>query len=273
MEKTLFLSDLDGTLLTPEAKLSPFTADTVNRFVEGGGFFSYATARSGESAQTVTQGLRVRLPVITHNGAYIVDRDTNETLYKTVFSREQAEEVLSTFFAGDMCPITYAVIEERHRFSYVKALSSRAQMGFVESRYHSPRRREVQEKTELFDGEVFYFTCIDEEEKLKPVFEVLKEKYRCEFARDIYSGEMWLEIMKKDATKAHAALVLKEMLGCDKLVCFGDQANDTPMFEVADESYAVLNASESLKKIATGIIDSNREDGVAKWICKNIFKK
>jgi len=85
MEKTLFLSDLDGTLLTPEAKLSPFTADTVNRFVEDGGFFSYATARSGESAQTVTQGLRVRLPVITHNGAYIVDRDTNETLYKTVF--------------------------------------------------------------------------------------------------------------------------------------------------------------------------------------------
>ena len=84
---------------------------------------------------------------------------------------------------------------------------------------------------------------------------------------------MLLEIMKKDATKAHAALVLKEMLGCDKLVCFGDQANDTPMFEVADESYAVLNASESLKKMATGIIDSNREDGVAKWICKNIFKK
>lgn len=273
MGKTLYLSDLDGTLLTPAVRLSAFTAETVNRFVEGGGYFSYATARSGESSKTITEGLRVRLPVITHNGAYIVDRDTNETLYKTVFSREETEEVLSTFFTADLCPITYAIIEGRHRFSYVESLSSRAQMEFLESKYHSPRRREVQKETELFDGEVFYFTCIDEEEKLRPVFELLKKKYRCEFARDIYSGEMWLEIMKKDATKAHAALVLKEMLGCDKLVCFGDQANDTPMFEVADESYAVLNASESLKKMATGIIDSNREDGVAKWICKNIFKK
>ena len=115
MGKTLYLSDLDGTLLTPAVRLSAFTAETVNRFVEGGGYFSYATARSGESSKTITEGLRVRLPVITHNGAYIVDRDTNETLYKTVFSREETEEVLSTFFTADLCPITNAIIEGRHR--------------------------------------------------------------------------------------------------------------------------------------------------------------
>lgn len=38
------------------------------------------------------------------------------------------------------------------------------------------------------------------------------------------------------------------------------------MFELADESYAVSNAHEDLKKCATGIILSNDEDGVAKWL-------
>lgn len=47
---------------------------------------------------------------------------------------------------------------------------------------------------------------------------------------------------------------------------FGNGKNDIDMFQVADESYAVENACDELKKYATGIIDSNDNDGVAKWI-------
>lgn len=50
------------------------------------------------------------------------------------------------------------------------------------------------------------------------------------------------------------------------MVSFGDAINDIPMFRISDECYAVKNAVEELKKIATGIIDSNDEDGVAKWL-------
>ena len=41
------------------------------------------------------------------------------------------------------------------------------------------------------------------------------------------------------------------------------------MFELADESYAVENAHEDLKKYATDIILSNEEDGVAQWLAQN----
>ena len=56
------------------------------------------------------------------------------------------------------------------------------------------------------------------------------------------------------------------MLKCEKLIVFGDGKNDIDMFELADESYAVQNADEDLKKYATAIISSNDEDGVAKWL-------
>lgn len=41
------------------------------------------------------------------------------------------------------------------------------------------------------------------------------------------------------------------------------------MFQIADESYAVENAHEDLKKYATKVILSNDEDGVAKWLEDN----
>ncbi len=62
---------------------------------------------------------------------------------------------------------------------------------------------------------------------------------------------------------------LKSMLACDKVVAFGDGKNDIAMFEVADESYAVANAVDELKDKATGIIESNEADGVAKWLLAN----
>lgn len=41
------------------------------------------------------------------------------------------------------------------------------------------------------------------------------------------------------------------------------------MFKLSDESYAVKNADEELKKYATAVISSNEEDGIAKWLKKN----
>ena len=72
--------------------------------------------------------------------------------------------------------------------------------------------------------------------------------------------------MPLSVSKANAVKQLQTYLQCDKLVVFGDGKNDIDMFELADESYAVQNAHEDLKKIATAIIPSNDEDGVAKWL-------
>ena len=113
---------------------------------------------------------------------------------------------------------------------------------------------------------------MDDIERLRPVYEALKEEFRCEFLPDIYTGEQWLEIMPKDASKAHAALKLKTLLGADRLVCFGDAKNDIPLFRAADECYATTNAADELKELATEIIGSNTEDGVAVWLSRNAAK-
>ena len=52
----------------------------------------------------------------------------------------------------------------------------------------------------------------------------------------------------------------------DYIVAFGDGKNDMDMFEIADEAYAVENAVDELKAIATDVIGSNDSDAVAKWL-------
>jgi len=75
--------------------------------------------------------------------------------------------------------------------------------------------------------------------------------------------------MPKKATKGNAILALKEMLKCDKIITFEDSVNDILMFKLSDESYAVENAVDELKKYATGIIMSSEQDGVAHWLEEN----
>ena len=60
------------------------------------------------------------------------------------------------------------------------------------------------------------------------------------------------------------------MLSYDKIVAFGDGINDVEMFKLSDECYAVKNAVEGLKDIATAVIDSNLDDAVAQWLKENL---
>lgn len=54
--KTLYVSDLDGTLLNSQQQTSTYTNQTIEKLVDQGMLFSYATARSYYSAKPATKG-------------------------------------------------------------------------------------------------------------------------------------------------------------------------------------------------------------------------
>ena len=268
-QKTLYVSDLDGTLLRSDQKTSEYTNETINALVRDGMLFSYATARSWHTAHKVTDGLTAAFPLIVYNGAFIRDNASGKHLLEIFFDPASAERLIRELIAGGVQPIVYAFLEGEEKFSYQKDAVNAATWEFIQSRTGDSRERLVADTEELMNGKIFYFSCINDPEKLYPFFERYAKAHRCYYHRDIYSNEQWLEIMPKRASKANAILRLKELLGCDRLVVFGDGINDLDMFRIADEAYAVENAVPELKAAATAVIDSNDDDGVAKWLRAN----
>jgi hydroxymethylpyrimidine pyrophosphatase-like HAD family hydrolase len=50
------------------------------------------------------------------------------------------------------------------------------------------------------------------------------------------------------------------------VVCFGDSANDIPMFAAADRAYAVANALPEVAAAADAVIDAHDVDAVAEFL-------
>ncbi|MCI9339201.1 MAG: HAD hydrolase family protein, partial [Dorea sp.] len=143
---------------------------------------------------------------------------------------------------------------------------------YLDNRKGDRRLRPVTSKEELYQGDMFYFSCIGEQEEIQPVYDIFSKdaRFRCTFQQELYRPEYWCEIMPAKVSKAEAVQKLKQIKGCDRVVSFGDAVNDIPMFEISDECYAVENAVDELKAAADGVIDSNEENGVAKWLKEHV---
>ena len=270
--KTLYVSDLDGTLLRSNEATSEYTNNVINRLTDRGIYFSYATARSLITAKKATNGINAKIPLIVYNGTFVIDNVTEEILISNYFDGS-IYLLLDELFANKIYPIVYAYIEGKEKFSFIPKLCTPGMKKFVNSRSGDIRTNIVNTTDDLKLGNIFYITCIDEPEKLKPIYDEYKDRFHCVYHTDIYTNEQWLEIMPLEASKSNAIKQLQSFLECEKVVVFGDGKNDIDMFELADESYAVENAHEDLKKHATAIIQSNEEDGVAKWLERMYLEK
>lgn len=264
MNDTLYVSDLDGTLMRNNERLSEYTVETLNELLGRGLPFTFATARSIESARVITRELKINLPVITRNGAVLADNSTGKHLQKSVFTQEEVILLKKLLPELPSCGFVSCFLDDIMIRTYVPADHTEGLKGYIDYYKDDPSMRKADDLNGMFCGVPGYVTLIGEKERIAPIYEKVREYRGWEslFQKDTYRDEYWLEICPQNCTKAKTVLKLKEQFGYKKLVVFGDSLNDISMFEIADESYAVANATDELKKIATHITGSNEEDAV-----------
>lgn len=267
-EDILYVSDLDGTLLNSHEQISPYSLQTINGLIEKGMKFTYATARSLSSASKVTKGLSVHIPVIIYNGAFIVEADTGKILYSTGFSKKEREDAADLLKKWGLFPLVYTYRDNQEKVLWYPSHENEGVRNYLSSRKGDKRMEPVKDGESIYQGDIFYFTCIGEKEELQGAYEQLKEdsRFRITFQKELYRSEYWLEIMPAKASKAVAINELKKIWKCSKIISFGDAVNDIPMFQISDQAYAVENAVDELKEYATDVILSNEQDGVAEWL-------
>ncbi|HML45572.1 MAG TPA: HAD-IIB family hydrolase [Clostridia bacterium] len=271
--RTLYLSDLDGTLLRSDETIGPYTAGVIREMAKREIPFSYATARSFLTARRVTGELTVSLPAIVYNGVMIVRQPDGAVLSALRFTQSQTRALAAMLRDLGAAPLVYATLEGRQRVSWLQGGENEGMRHYLNKRSSDPRLRPVDSEADVYAGEVFYLTCIGEQSDMARVQAAASAHpyVRTVFQQELYRPEYWCELMPGEASKAQAALRLKALLNCDRIVAFGDAINDLPLFEAADECYAVGNAVPELKARATGILADNDAEGVAAWLAQHVL--
>ncbi len=268
--KTLYISDLDGTLLNKSAEVSVFTEKSLCRLIESGMNFSVATARTAATTLQMVSGIPIHVPVILMNGASIYDIH-NSSYVKTYFiEKPSVQQLFSAIKRHHAAGFNY-IIKDDILSTWYEQINSDHTLRFVEERIQKYGKQfaQIDDFSGLADKPVLYYSVCDVKEKLVPLQEELCriQDLHVEFYRDVYEEGYWyLEACSVHASKYNAVKFLREEYGFDKVVSFGDNLNDLPMFLASDESYAVANAKPEVKEKATSVIPGNDEDGVVKWL-------
>ena len=269
--KTLFLSDLDGTLLNSEGKMSGRSAEILSELTGNGVLFTVATARTYATVMKMFEGINLSCPLVLMNGVTIynpIERSIvsshpiptdlgNKIIYEF---RSRNIEPMLYFQCGDTLEIYYTKLTNDYQREYVAQRTDCRGKKFI----HSPVPVSIEGKN------LVYIVCLDKYENIKDVYEAVSklDNAHCMFYKDNYTDMYFLEIICKTVSKASGAIEVKRITGADRIIAFGDNLNDIPLFEIADEAYAVANAEDALKSVATGVIGSNDEDAVAEFILR-----
>lgn len=268
---TLYVSDLDGTLLNSSDTVSARSAQLLNEVIASGGLVTFATARSFGSARRATEALRLSLPVITYGGTILADPQTGAMSDLRLLPEAVVDEAIAASDQHESVQLILLTHEDGQDWlRWNPAAVTPGTARFVGHRAGDRRLRPITPDDPVDLGSVFYVTIlaprpalIDFRSHLAPTLSGVAHF----LSEDRHTpGLDWLEFHNIDGTKASAITRLAAALEVDRVVVFGDNHNDVPMFEIADEGYAVANAVPELKRIATGVIGHHDSDAVAEWI-------
>jgi len=272
--KTLYISDLDGTLLNRNAELSPNTKDALNQMIEDGLCFSVATARTAATAIKILDVVQWSVPLVLLNGVLIFDITNKRYIQILSLSTKTVAEVLSVFKRLNVTGLMYQ-FSNNEQSTYYESLDHKPLRDFIEER--RVRYNKVFQQIDSFAAippdDIVYFTLLDTHDKIQLVHDALSAVSNISqfMYKDIYSSDLWyLEVHSEKASKQNATMYLREAYGFERIIGFGDNLNDLPMFAACDVKVAVGNAVPEVKDAADYICDTNDKDGVVKWIEENL---
>ncbi len=259
----LCASDMDGTLLNRQGKLTEFTVEAIKQAQNKGIHFAVITGRADEGVEIPFEGKGVTCTRILMNGAQIKDENKRILFEKTIpFDQITLFNVLlknSGFiysFYGENCRYTFFTINQHRE---IDELLNKVKM--PDKRYQNFIR--IDSLDELRDKKIFKMEArSDQIDQVAPLRELLSEKLDLNVTSAAYFN---VEATHQEANKATALKSLCKILNVeeDETAIFGDGLNDLILFQNFKETYAVANACKEVKESAKYHIKNHNEDAVA----------
>lgn len=272
--RTLYLSDLDGTLLNAQGELSERSRSGLLELLDRGVNFTVASARSHFSISKLFGDIPFALPIIEFNGAFLTDYKTGEHLEVNSLGKELGEEIYDLVLKAGQRPFVCSYNGEEDCLHFDEIANGG--MAWYEKRRRDagdPRLRQTVDLRATMGEEVVSLTVMDQgESKIRALYEQLHEKYGrllqlyC-YENEYSPGTWWLTIHHEKASKHIAMQSLKERFCAGaELVALGDNINDIEMLRSADRAIVVENAVPEVLQVASTVIGDHDKNSVIDFL-------
>lgn len=278
--KTLYVSDLDGTLLQPDARISDSSLRMLNEAISRGALFTIATARTPATVAPIVEHLDLRLPAVVMTGTALWDKRGN--IYSEIhyINNRAAWELVEIYRKMKFPTFLYTLRRNMIDIYHIGAMSE-IETRFMEERRDNPYKRfhvptDGNSTLPEYLGDTILFYGMQPDAMSQATFKLTSEVEgaRAQKYYDFYGPEIGiLEAFSPLSTKAVAIRELALKTGVERIVAFGDNLNDIPMLELADVGVAMENGVEEVKKMADVIIGPNTSDSVARFILEDMDKE
>lgn len=277
LEKRLFISDMDGTLLGSDSKVSAESAEIISRLSHEGAMITVATARTPATVEVLLEDTFTSVPAIVLTGAAMWDREKQRYI-KPVFHILQAlPPMMDVFHESGINPFIYVLGDDGMLRVYHNGEMNRHERKFYVERQYLGLKKFILDSSEgeecPIPGTILVF-AMGHYGSIESVAEKLRMDSRLSVScyRDIFNHDIaYIEVFGARVSKSAAVKKLAEMVGATAITVYGDNLNDLSMMEIADDSVAVANAVPAVLERANRHIGPNTESSVAHDI-QNVYE-
>jgi len=264
----MIVSDLDGTLLNSEGKISMENREFIKKIKENKIYFTVATGRSKISVEKLLEENNIYDLVdflITYNGVSLYDMKTNTGINANFLSKEIIKNIYEKYTNQD---VSFVVHDNNTIYC------SRENKGaIVESNLNKYERIVEEDFIKILSKDYPKLMIIGDSYIIDRIErEFIQENssiFNC-----FRSNTEFFEIVSKNVSKGEMLKKLCEInkINLENVVSIGDNLNDLEMIKISGLGVTLENGHDELKKYAKLQTKSNEKNGFAE-LCRHILNQ
>ena len=254
----LVATDIDGTLIRSDGKLSPRTIDVLDHLYQRGVPTVLVTGRPVRWLRQLYDQMAEPLPAVCANGAVVYDPDTDEVLRAAPLDVDLLMDVTKRLREA-VPDIALAVeVEDGRSFWYEEAWPMH-----WDGEHQSVRVLSTPE--DLVSAPAVKLLARSASTEPDAFYELVSRTLGGVAETTNSSSAAMVEISATGVTKAAGLAWLCEREGftAADVIAFGDMPNDGPMLSWAGRAVAMGNGHPAVVAVADEVTVTNDEDGVA----------
>ena len=281
----IFFTDLDGTLLTDDKRISDTDMCSIRSMIDAGHKFVICTGRPLTSAKKLAEQYGFLKPgflLVSFNGGLIYDCGEKKSILTRYIPVEEVKAIMDAAHANGMHAHTYSgdLVVSEYETEQLKTYCRLMKMDYVVV-------KDIREYYgESADANGFINVVVKPPIKVNiitPFEHSSLVDFRAEMRKttegklfDVFSKPEMLEFSHMQSNKGDAVRFMADYykVGIEDTIAVGDEENDCPMIKAAGVGVAMANASQIVKDCADYVTEKdNNHSGITEVIEKFVLEQ